>query len=251
MFREGKYPDPTTFINGHLGPDVHKPQPSYAQVTSSGSQKGKKNKSSLTATKVAAASNSSPVSQAPKSRPTAERRFEAHRSSPSEHPQASLIAATFPDIAARVLRDANCILPLAVMTKVNDRGFVTLFVTDLAIPAAAFASYFDALSAQLNKSFLVGESPWWPFRLAPNEAQLAIHSLPIAFLPEDPDEHFPCLAESILNSKNIRILVTRYLNLKAHSREGKSATIRHPLRPPGGRPDNGLLDSTLLAFKDD
>ena len=193
-FREGRYPDPTTFIAGHLAPDCPKTQPSYAQAATTGAQKGKKNKSSLTAAKVASASNAVPVPQAPKSLPTAERRFYAPRSSPSEHPQASLIAATFPDIAARVLRDANCVLPLAVTTKVNDRGSVTLLVSDPATPAAAFAPYFDALSSQLNKSFSVGDTPWLPFRLAPNEAQLAIHSLPLAFLPEDPDEPFPCLA---------------------------------------------------------
>jgi len=119
----------------------------------------------------------------------------APRSSPSEHPQGPLIAATFPDIAARVLRDANCVLPLAVTTKVNDCGSVTLLVTDPATPAAAFAPYFDALSNQLNKSFPVGESPWLPFRLDPNEAQLAILSFPIVFLPENPEELFPCIAE--------------------------------------------------------
>jgi len=214
-FREGKYPDPTTFISGHLAPDCHKPQPSYAQAASKGTSKGKKNKSSLTASQVASASNLAPEIQTPWSLPTAEKRFYAPSSSPSEHPQAPLIAATFPDIAARVLRDANCVLPLAVTSKVNDRGSVTLLVTDPATPAAAFAPYFDALSNQLNKSFPVGESPWLPFRLAPNEAQLAIHSLPIAFLPEDPEELFPCLAESILNSKNIRILSARYLNPNA------------------------------------
>ena len=127
-------------------------------------------------------------------------------------------------MAARVLRDANCILPLAVTAKVNDRGSVTLLVTDPAIPAAAFAPYFEALSSQLSKSFPVGDSPWLPFRLAPNETQLAIHSLSIAFLPEDPDELFPSLAESILNSKNIRILAARFLNPDARSREGKTAT---------------------------
>jgi len=222
-FREGKYPDPTTFIAGHLGPDYSKPQQSYAKAAS-GAPKSKKNKSSLSAAKVAAASNVVTGPQLPKSLPTAERRFYAPRSLPSKHPQASLIAATFPDIAARVLRDANCVLPLAVTTKVNDRGSVTLLITDPATPAAAFVPYFDALSSQLNKSFPVGESPWLPFRLAPNEAQLAIHSLPIAFLPEDPEELFPCLAESILNSKNIRILAARYLNPNAGSREGKSAT---------------------------
>jgi len=223
-FREGKYPDLTIFIAGHFVFDYIKPQQSYAKAASAGAPKGKKNKSSLTAAKVASASNSVPATQPPKSLPTAERRFYAPRSSPSEHQQASLIAATFPDMAARVLRDANCILPLAVTTKVNDRGSVTLLVTDAATPAAAFAPYFDALSAQLNKSFPVGESPWLPFRLAPNEAQLAIHSLPIAFLPEDPNELFPCLAELILNSKDIRILAARYLNSDAQSRVGRTAT---------------------------
>ena len=135
-----------------------------------------------------------------------------------------MIAASFPNIAARGLRDGNCFLPLAVTTKVNDRGSVTLLVTDPATRAAAFAPYFDALFSQLNKSFPVGESPCLPFRLAPNEAQVAIHSLPIAFLPEDPNKLFPCLAESMLNSKDILILAARYLNPNAQSREGKSAT---------------------------
>jgi len=107
------------------------------------------------------------------------------------------MAATFPDIAAYVLRDANCILHLAVTTKVNDCGSVTLLVSDPATPTAAFAPYFDALSSQLNKSFPVGESPWLPFRLASNEAPLAIHSLHIAFLPEDPEELFPYLVDSV------------------------------------------------------
>ena len=114
--------------------------------------------------------------------------------------------------------------PRAVTTKVNDRGSVTLLITDPATRAAAFAPYFDALSCKLNKSLPVGDSPWLPFRLAPSESQLAIHSLPLALLPEDPEELFPCLAESILNSKNIRILAARYLNPDTGSREGKTAT---------------------------
>ena len=223
-FHEGKYPDLTTFISGHLAPDCPKPQASYVQAATKGTSKGKKNKSSLTAAKVASASNLAPVTQAPRSLPTAERRFYAPRSSPSEHPQAPLIAATFPNIATCVLRDANCILPLPVSTKVNDRGSVTLLVSDPATPAAAFAPYFDALSCQLNKSFPVGDSAWLPFRLAPNEAQLAIHSLLLTFLPEDPEELFPCLAESILTFQNIRILAHRYLNPDTRSREGKTAT---------------------------
>ena len=205
-FREGRDPDPTTFISAHLAPDCSKPQQAYAKAALNDALKGKKNKSSLTAAQVASASNSVPALQPPKSLPTAERRFYAPHSSPSEHQQPSLIAATFPDIAARVLREANCALPLVVTTKVNDRGSVNLLVTDPTTPAAAFAPYFDTLSSQLNKSFPVGESPWLPIRLAPNEVQLAIHSLPIAFLPEDQDELFPCFVESILNSKDIRIL---------------------------------------------
>jgi len=232
-------PCPTTFIARHLAPDCPKPQQSYALATSTGAPKFRKNKSSLTAAKVAAAGNTVPDIQPPKSLPTAERRFYAPRSSPSEHQPASPIAATFPDIAARVLRDANCALPLAVTTKVNDGGSVTLLVTDPARPAAAFAAYFDALSSQLNKSFPVCESPWLPFRLAPNKAQLAIHSLPIAFLLEDPEELFPCLAESILDFKNIRILAARYLNPNAQSREGKSATSVIVSIHPGHVPTMG------------
>jgi len=177
-----------------------------------------------------------PAPQPPKSLPTAERRFYALGSSPSEHPQASLIAATFPDIAARVLRDDNSILPLAVTTKVNNRGSVTLLVTNPATPASVFAPYFDALSSQHNKSFPVGESPWLPFRLALNEAQLAIHSLPLTFLPEDPEVLFPCLAESILNSKDIRILAARYLNPNGASREGRFATSVIVSVQPGAVP---------------
>jgi len=223
-FREGKYPDPTLFISGHLTPDCPKPQPSYVHAVSKSGSKGQKNKSSLTAAKVASGSSLAPVTQTPRSLPTAERRFYAPSSSPSEYPQAPLIAATFPDIAARVLKDANCILPLAATTKVNDRGSVTLLVSDPASPAAAFAPYSDAITCQLNKSIPVGDSPWRPFRLAPNEAPLAIHSIPIAFLPEDLEELFPSLAQSILNSKNIGILAVRYLNRDAQSRDGKTAT---------------------------
>ena len=76
-FREGKYPDPTTFISGHRAPDCPKTQPSYAQAATASAPKGKKNKSSLTAAKVASASNAVSAPQRPKSLPTAERRFYA------------------------------------------------------------------------------------------------------------------------------------------------------------------------------
>jgi len=38
-FREGKYPNPTTFIAGHLAPDCPKPQPSYAQAANAGARR--------------------------------------------------------------------------------------------------------------------------------------------------------------------------------------------------------------------
>jgi len=47
-FYEGKYPDPTSCISGHLAPDY---PPSYAQAASKGTSNGKRNKSSLTAAK--------------------------------------------------------------------------------------------------------------------------------------------------------------------------------------------------------
>jgi len=202
-------------------------------------KKGNKKKSFLTAAQVASGSNSVPYVPAPKLLPTAESRFYARGSSPSEHDLASLIAATFPNIAARILRDANCTLPLAVTTKVNERGSVTLLVTDTTTPAAAFAPYFDVLKTQLNRSFPVGDSLWFPFRLAPNEVQLTIHSLPIAFLPGYLEALFPSLADSIYNSKNVGILTARYLNLNSESRSGKMATSVVVSVHPGEVPTNG------------
>jgi len=117
----------------------------------------------------------------------AERRFYTPRSSPIDHPESLLKAATFSDIALRVLRDTNCTLPLAVTAKFNDRGSVTLLISNPTTPAAAFAPYFDALTTQLNPSFPGGDSPRLPFHLVPIEIQLAIHSMRLAFLPADPE----------------------------------------------------------------
>lgn len=165
-----------------------------------------------TAAQVASVSNSVPKVPAAKSLPTVDRRFYAPHSAPSEHDQARLIAATFPDLDPRVLRDANSTLPLAVTMMVIERGSVTLLVTDTTSPAAAFAPYFDALTTQVNRPFPVGDSTWLPFGLTPNEVQLGIHSLPIGFLPEDPVDLFQRLSDSIYNSKNLPILAARFLN---------------------------------------
>ena len=239
-FRHGQYPYPSSFVSGNLDPDCPKPQQTYTQAaTALAPKKGNKKKNPPTAAKVASVSNSVPKITAPKSLPTAERRFYTPRSSPSEHAQAILIAATSPDLAARVLRDANCTLPLAVTTKVNERGSVTLLVTNTTTPAAAFAPYFHALTTQLNRSFPVGDSSWLPFRLAPNEVELAIHSFPVTFLPEDSKELFPSLADSIYNSKNVRILAARFLNPNAESTVGKTATSVIVSIHPGDVPMRG------------
>ena len=84
------------------------------------------------------------------------------------HPDRDTIAATFPDIAADVLRSSNCALPLSFTAKVNSNGTVTLLGVDPATPASDYSPFFSALAARLNKSFPVGTSPWLPFRLAPN-----------------------------------------------------------------------------------
>jgi len=162
------------------------------------------------ASKVAATSNSSPARQAPKSLPTREGRLYTPCSSPTNHPESLLIPATVSDIAARVLRDANCTLPLAVTPKANDRGSVTLLVSHHTTPAAAFTPSIDAFRTQLNCSFPVSDSPWVPFHPAPNEIQMVIHSLPLSFLPANPEELFTSLALSILYPKKLQILSARY-----------------------------------------
>lgn len=73
-FCDGKYPDPLSFISGHLDPDCPKPQHSYDEATMAVAHKnGNKKKSPPTAAPVASVSNSVPNVPAPKSLPRAER----------------------------------------------------------------------------------------------------------------------------------------------------------------------------------
>jgi len=170
-FRKGRY-DLDSFTPGHLHPDAH-PTPSYAQVAS-GSGSGGKGKSKAgkpPSPQQVASTVAPPVKKGTPSLPGAQRRFFAPRQSPSPHPDALTIAATFPDIAARVLRESNCLLPLGFTATVNPRGSVSLSVTDKATPAASYAPYFDSLTRALNQSFPVGENPWCTLVLAPT----AIH----------------------------------------------------------------------------
>jgi len=101
---------------------------------------------------------------------------------------------------------------------------VSLLSTDLHTPASAYTPYFAPLTTRLNKAFPVGDSPWDLFKPAPNETQLLVHSIPLAFLPSADDQLFPCLDESIRNARGVSILSACYLNPDPESREQKRAT---------------------------
>jgi len=187
-------------------------------------KKGKKNSpASTSATKVAEAAKKASPPKAPTPLASAATRFFAPRSSPELHPDAADIKAHFPDLAAAVLREANCSLPRSLKAVTNDRGSVTLIVVDTSVPAASYAPYFEALTTKLNQSFPVGESPWLPFRLAPTSVQLAIHSLPINYMPRQDEDLFNYLSDSILNSKDVTISAARFLNPNRQSRMEKGA----------------------------
>ena len=224
QYRRGAY-DVSSFTPGHLHPDVH-PSPSYAQAAS-GSGSGSKGKSKAgkpPSPQLVARMTAPPIKKGPPSLPGAQRRFFAPRQSPAPHPDAPTIAATFPDIAARVLRKSNCLIPLGFSTIVNPRGSVSLTVTDKATPAASYAPYFDSLTRALNQSFPVGENPWCTLVLAPTAVQLAIHGFPLRFLPQDEEELFPYIRHAILNDKATPVLSARYLNPSGDSRATKQAT---------------------------
>jgi len=223
-FRKGRY-DLDSFTPGPLHPDVH-PSPSSAQAaSSSGSGGNGKSKVGETSFPPTCCECDGPScfkgAPLPSRCPTP---FFAPRQSPSPHPDTLTIAATFPDIAARVLRESNCLLPLGISATVNPRGSVSLTVTDKATPAASYAPYFDSLTRALNQSFPVGENPWCTLVLAPTAVQLAIHSLPLHFLPQDEEELFPYIRQAILNDKATQVLSARYLNPCPDSWETKQAT---------------------------
>jgi len=223
-FRKGRY-DLDSFTPGHLHPD-NVVSPSYTQAAS-GSGSGGKSQSKagkVPSPQPVASAAAPPVKKGPPSLPGAQRRFLAPCQSPSPHPDAPTIAATFPDIAARVLRGSNCLLPLGLSATVNPRVSVSLTVTDKTTPAASYAPYFDSLTLALNQSFPVGENPWGTLVLAPTAVQLAIHSLPLRFLPQDEEELFPYIWQAILNDKASPILSARYLNPSRDSGATKQAT---------------------------
>jgi len=122
-----------------------------------------------------------------------------------------------------VLREANCSLPRSFKAIVNDRRSVTLIVVDTSVPAASYPPYFEALRTKLNQSFPVGPNPWLPFRLTPISVQLAIHSLPVDYMPLQDEDLFNYLSDSILNSKDVTISAALFLNPNRESRMEKRA----------------------------
>ena len=80
----------------------------------------------------------------------AARRFFAPHQTPAPHPDSQAIRAHFPDIAASVLPEANCTLPRAFRAVVNERGSVTLTVSNNSVSAASFAHFFEALINRLK-----------------------------------------------------------------------------------------------------
>jgi len=231
-FAKGKYHPGPPWTPGRLDPDWRPPTtmtskatPTYAQpaVPLVKGKKGRQAKGPASASSVAVGSGEV-FTKSPPPLPQAVRRFFASRTTFEPHPEALKIAAHFPDIAASVLREANCSLPLSFTCTVNDKGSVSLLGTDLHVPASAYTPYFAPLTSRLNKAFPIGNSPWDIFKPAPNETQLLIHSIPLAFLPSDDDHLFPSLHESIHNSRGVSILSARYLNPDKESREQKNAT---------------------------
>ena len=207
-FANGGYSRIPKFVPGHLDPVC--PHRSYAEVTAS-SSRNRPRKASPASVAILTPSSSS-VQSRPSSLPAAARRFYAPRQVHMPHPDRDTIAATFPDIAAEVLRSSNCALPLSFTAKVNSNGTVTLLGVDPSTPATDYSPFFPALAARLNKSFPVGTSPWLPFRPATNENQFAIHGLPLRFLPSDPEGLFVYLKSAILNAKGLIITSARFLN---------------------------------------
>jgi hypothetical protein len=152
-----------------------------------------------------------PKSKGPSPLPTAERRFFAPRLFPLEHEDPVRMAATAPDIMAKVLRDANCPYPFSFTATVNAKGAVSLLCTDLYTPATAYSPYYEAMANKLNQAFPMGDNPHRPFRPAPNQVDLAIHRLPRSYMPPDQEDLLPALSLSISNAVGVTIFAARFL----------------------------------------
>ena len=196
-----------------------------------GKGKGKKTPHTTNASKVASVVEAaSPKGPPPLS--SAAMRFYAPRNIPAPHPERDLIRIRWPDLAASILREANSGLPVSFKVFVNDNGAVSLTVIDTSVPAASYSPFFYALTHKLNQSFLVGDNPWMPFRLAPTDLQFAIHGLPINAHPEDDAVLCDLLLPSIFNSQSVLISKARFLNpdraSRFHEKKAFSVVVQVP-----------------------
>ena len=245
QFRAVKY-DLSIFTPTTLHPEFRpKYLPTYAQAAGSSWTPTKGKGKQTSATEVARKKDM--ATKTPPSLPYASRRFYAIRNSPAPHPLAADIKRTLPDIVASTLSDSNCLLPKAFFAKVNDRGAVSLTSTDPHTPVSSYSPYFDALTPRLNQSFPTGSNPWLTFTLAPTTVQLAIHSIPCAVHPDDDDQLYPFLKQSIENAKETMIISARYLNKDRDSRLSKKATSVVVSVDPD---DVGKLISGIFLFSE-
>ena len=175
------------------------------------------------AAQVAASSSSVGPERGTVSLPAADQCFFAPCSSPLQHQHDLCIATTGPDIAASVLREVNCPLPLEFTATVNARGSLPLTSTSSYTPATAFTPFYEARTNNLNQSFTIGDTPFLPFQPAPNEVQMAIHVLPYGFMPTVAEDSLPALAELIQNATSVEIYSAGFLQSDPAKRAQKSS----------------------------
>ena len=123
-----------------------------------------------------------------------------------------------------MLHESNCLLPLGSSATVNPGGAISLTVTEKATPVASYTPYFVSITKALKQSFPLGNNPWCTLAVAQTALQLAIHGLPLRFLPQDEEELFPYIRQAILNNKATPVLSARYLNPNGDSQSTKQAT---------------------------
>ena len=112
---------------------------------------------------------------------------------------------------ATVLRSADCPLPLGFTTTVNDRGTTTLTATSRSTPATAYSPSYEGMTNKLNQAFPVGDNLFCPLRPAPNEVDLIIPGIFYKFLPDNTDNLYTQLSESIGNDTRVTIFSVRFL----------------------------------------
>src|SRR5205807_511315 len=77
---------------------------------------------------------------------------------------------------------------------------------------------------RLNQAFPIGSNPFLPFRLAPCEAQLVIHSVPTEVLPYLKEDLVHVMFTAIRNSCEVSILDARFLQPDPEVRARGAAT---------------------------